>query len=133
MLPSIFILTAINPLGSQTSWLTSTNGSHTTMSAWSFPTTVGGRAPGSSTGSATSTASAPQLNAQLLPSSVPTRPTTPALSNAQVLGGYGYTGDAEKGFQAGQNHGEVPISNARVVAWMVLMWLPIVRALFCEK
>ncbi|KAL1721722.1 hypothetical protein EV715DRAFT_248647 [Schizophyllum commune] len=119
----------INPLGSQTSWLTSTNGSHTTMSAWSFPTTVGGRAPGSSTSSATSTASAPQLNAQLLPSSVPTRPTTPALSNAQVLGGYGYTGDAEKGLQAGHNHGEVPISNARVVAWMVLMWLPIALAL----
>lgn len=118
-----------NPLGSQTSWLTSTNASHATMSNWSFPTTVHSRVAGSSTASGSSNASMPQLNAQLLPSSAPSCPATPALSNAQVLGGYGHTGDAEQGMSAGLSNVEVPVSVMSVTAWLAFMWLPIALAL----
>ncbi|EGO02088.1 hypothetical protein SERLA73DRAFT_71232 [Serpula lacrymans var. lacrymans S7.3] len=71
-------------LGSQTSWLTSPSASQVTLSAWSYPTGRGD-------------ASTPDLNAELLPSTAVSRPVTPALASAQVLGGYGYTRDAEKG------------------------------------
>lgn len=107
-------------LGSQNSWLTSTNGSQTTLSAWSYPTThYEGtiRSP-----------SVQDLNAPLNGGS---RPITPAMANAQVLGGYGFAPgsyEAEKGLAAlaapvGTN---MEISVYRTIGWLFTIWVPLV-------
>lgn len=60
---------------SQTSWPTSSAGTHPTMSAWSFPPTQRG-------------GSVVDMHAKLLPPAVASRPTTPvALYTVQILGG----------------------------------------------
>jgi hypothetical protein len=103
-------------LGSQTSWLTSSNGSHATMSAWSYPTT---HHDGNSSAN---------LHVGLLPNSV-SRPSTPALASAQVLGGYGYTPkDSEKGLStlAAPAGTSLDISAYRAIGWLALNWLPLV-------
>ncbi|KAF9232790.1 hypothetical protein BU15DRAFT_54645 [Melanogaster broomeanus] len=100
-------------LGSQSSWLTSPAGSQATASAWSYPTTP-------------LTGSAVDIHAELLPHSISSRPATPALSSAKVLGGYGYTGDSEKGIASlAVTDSEVDISFYRYVFWMVSMWVPL--------
>ncbi|KAI6032195.1 hypothetical protein BKA83DRAFT_4210637 [Pisolithus microcarpus] len=100
-------------LGSQSSWLTSSAGTHPTMSAWSFPT-------------AHHVESVVDVRAGLLPTALDSRPTTPAaLSTAQVLGGYGYTTDSEKGIAslAAKECG-VEISYSRYVSWLLSIWVP---------
>jgi hypothetical protein len=103
-------------LGSQTSWLTSTNGSQTTLTAWSYPTHHEGTLQNAST---------PDLHTAL------NRPTTPALANAQVLGGYGYAPgslEAEKGLAAlaTPSGTQIDISISRLFTWLVTIWVPLV-------
>ena len=107
-------------LGSQSSWLTSSNGSHTTITSWSYPTTHHEDAipkvctPDVQTASTTSV----------------TRPITPALAEAQVLGGYGYAPgslEAEKGLEAlATSPGTIDISSYNVLGWSIMIWLPFV-------
>lgn len=106
-------------LGSQTSWLTSSNGSHATMSAWSFPATQA---------ESIRNASSTNLHTALLPSTavVSSRPGTPALSSAQVLGGYGYK-DSEKGPASSKaSNSSLDISVYRTIGWLLLIWIPLV-------
>ena len=105
-------------LGSQSSWLTSSNGSHTTVTTWSYPTTqYENTAPNVST---------PDLQTV----SAVTRPITPALAEAQVLGGYGYAPgghEAEKGLVAlATPSGTIDISLYSVLGWSIMIWLPLV-------
>ncbi|KAF8214014.1 hypothetical protein K438DRAFT_2009124 [Mycena galopus ATCC 62051] len=119
-------------LDSQTSWLTSTNGSQkTTLSAWSYPTT---HRPEEHEGS--HNGSTNNLNVELLPSShtAVTRPVTPAMANAKVLGGYGFapvTTDAEKSLAglAAAPGATVDISVYRAIGWFITIWLPFVLSL----
>jgi len=104
-------------LGSQNSWLTSTNGSHTTLTAWSYPTAYHEGTP--------STPSTPDLHSTI------NRPVTPALANAQVLGGYGYAPgslEAEKGLAAlaTPSGTHIDISISRLLTWLVTIWVPLV-------
>ena len=103
-------------LGSQTSWLTSTNRSRTTLSAWSYPTHYEGTIRNAST---------PDLSTAL------NSPTTPALANAQVLGGYGYAPgslEAETGLAAlaTPSGTQIDISISRFFTWLVAIWVPFV-------
>ncbi|KIY52333.1 hypothetical protein FISHEDRAFT_35514 [Fistulina hepatica ATCC 64428] len=109
-------------LGSQDSWLTSSAGTRPTMTAWSFPATRQ-----CSSSSSETNASVFDLNADLLPSPL-ARPSTPALSTAQVLGGYGYTGqeDIEK---ANKARASVNVSVLGTVSWLVMIWIPVALSL----
>ncbi|KAH7922976.1 hypothetical protein BV22DRAFT_1197017 [Leucogyrophana mollusca] len=100
-------------LGSQSSWLTSPSGSQVTLSAFSYPTTHHGP-------------SAADLHAELLPSTAVSRPATPALSSARVLGGYGYTADSEKGIASLAVTGsEIDVSFYRYACWLMSIWIPL--------
>ncbi|KAG1735416.1 hypothetical protein EDB19DRAFT_1724333 [Suillus lakei] len=103
-------------LGSQSSWLTSPSGSQISHSAWSYPTSHQGGV------------SAVDLNAELLLQV--TRPPTPALSSARVLGGYGYQGDSERGIASlAYNGNDVDISIYRYACWMMTIWVPLAFSL----
>ncbi|KAJ7167609.1 hypothetical protein C8R46DRAFT_1218540 [Mycena filopes] len=106
---------------SQTSWLTSTNGTHKTVSAWSYPTT---HHQEDHEGPASRNGSSINLTAELLPShTAVTRPGTPAMANANVLGGYGFApvqhSDAEKSLAAlaAAPGATIDISVYRAVGW----------------
>ncbi|TFK43801.1 hypothetical protein BDQ12DRAFT_643459 [Crucibulum laeve] len=106
-------------LGSQNSWLTSSNGSHTTVTAWSYPT--------SHHEGTVRNASSPDLHTALTAVS---RPVTPAMANAQVLGGYGYAPgsiEAEKGLEAlaTPSGTTVDISMYPALGWFITIWLPL--------
>ncbi|KAJ3785201.1 hypothetical protein GGU10DRAFT_8349 [Lentinula aff. detonsa] len=105
-------------LGSQNSWLSSSNESHTTLSAWSFPATQA---------ESVHNASSPNLHTTLLPSSaaVASRPVTPALSNAQVLGGYGYKDSEKEGGSAPLPDTALDVSVYRSLGWLILIWIPL--------
>ncbi|KAF5346032.1 hypothetical protein D9757_014278 [Collybiopsis confluens] len=108
-------------LGSQKSWLTSSAGSHSTISAWTYPTT---RAE------SIRNASSPNLDTALLPSTAvaSSRPVTPALSSAQVLGGYGYN-DSEKAATSPASGTSLDISVYRTIGWLLLIWIPLALSL----
>ncbi|KAF5333151.1 hypothetical protein D9611_002719 [Ephemerocybe angulata] len=102
-------------LDSQTSWMTSTQGSRTTVPAWSFPGTDAG--------------SLYTPSVQDFPVS-PSRPLmTPALATAQVLGGYGFGrhGSSEEGLSslAAAEGADVEISPRHVIGWFISVWLPL--------
>ena len=112
-------------LGSQSSWLTSSNGSHTTITSWSYPTTHHDDAiPNVST---------PDLQTVL--GTAVTRPTTPALADAQVLGGYGFAPgslEAEQGLAglAAPPGTIINISLYDALGWSIMIWLPLVSLCF---
>ncbi|KAF7355707.1 hypothetical protein MSAN_01488500 [Mycena sanguinolenta] len=118
-------------LDSQTSWLTSTNGSHrTVISAWSYPTTHHEEREG------TPNSSTNNLNAELLPSShtALSRPATPAMASAKVLGGYGFSPavvDSEKNLAAlaAAPGATVDISVYRAIGWLITIWVPLTLSL----
>ncbi|KAJ7482400.1 hypothetical protein B0H11DRAFT_2022803 [Mycena galericulata] len=118
-------------LDSQTSWLTSTNGTHKTVSAWSYPTTHHHQEDHESSHNGSSN----NLNAELLPSNTAvTRPSTPAMANAKVLGGYGFAPvhtDAEKSLAAlvAAPGATVDISVYRAIGWLITIWVPLVLSL----
>lgn len=104
--------------GSQTTWLTPTSGFNLTLSACSYPTTHHER-------------SAQDFNIPGLHSGM-TRPVTPALANAQVLGGYGHTFgsfEAEKGLAAlaTPSGTQIDISFLHLCTWLAIIWVPLVR------
>lgn len=106
-------------LDSQTSWLTSSNGSQTTLSAWSYPATV-------YEGSIRNVSS-PDFQTALTAVS---RPVTPAMANAQVLGGYGYAPgntEAEKGLAslAAPPGTNLNISVYPAIGWFLTIWVPL--------
>ncbi|KAJ7591515.1 hypothetical protein C8J56DRAFT_1014117 [Mycena floridula] len=105
-------------LGSQTSWLTSTNGSQVALSAWSYPTATGEHA-------SVSNCSSPNLHAELL-----ARSPTPAMADAQVLGGYGYNKDSERGISAlaAPVGTTLDISGYRAIGWFFQIWVPLALA-----
>ncbi|KAF8969332.1 hypothetical protein BDZ97DRAFT_1653772 [Flammula alnicola] len=108
-------------MGSQSSWLTSSNGSHTTVTSWSYPTTHHE--------DVIQTAST--LDFHTAPVS---RPLTPAMADAQVLGGYGYAPgglEAEKGLAALATPvgSTLEISIMPAIGWSVMIWLPLGFAL----
>ncbi|KAG6830156.1 hypothetical protein H0H87_008999 [Tephrocybe sp. NHM501043] len=105
-------------LESQTSWLTSTDGSHSTMSAWSYPTSV--------QDGNIHNANSPDLHTALTPVS---RPVAPKLANAKVLGGYGFAPgslQAEKGLAASPAPPgtTIGISMIRLLGWLLYIWVP---------
>ena len=108
-------------LGSQSSWLTSSNGSHTTITAWSYPAThYEDTIPNTST---------PDLQTAL--ATAVSRPNTPALADAQVLGGYGYAPgslEAENGLAAlaAPSGTIINISLYNALGWSIMIWLPLV-------
>ncbi|KAI6108940.1 hypothetical protein EDD16DRAFT_1737895 [Pisolithus croceorrhizus] len=56
--------------------------------------------------------------------------TPAALLTAQVLGGYGYTADSEKGIASLTTKGSgVEISYARYVSWLLSIWVPMALSL----
>ncbi|KAJ7129288.1 hypothetical protein C8R44DRAFT_776391 [Mycena epipterygia] len=118
-------------LESQTSWLTSTNGSQKTVSAWSYPTTHHHMEDQESSHNSSSN----NLNAELLPSNTAvTRPSTPAMANAKVLGGYGFaplSNDAEKSLAAlaAAPGATIDISMYRAIGWLITIWVPLVLSL----
>ncbi|RDB19888.1 hypothetical protein Hypma_012825 [Hypsizygus marmoreus] len=106
-------------LGSQTSWLTSTNGSQTTISAWSYPASMHE--------GTIRNASTPDIHTALTAVS---RPATPQMANAQVLGGYGYAPgslEAEKGLAAfaAPPGTTIDISMLRLLGWLIIIWVPL--------
>lgn len=113
-------------LGSQSSWLTSSDGSHTTLTAWSFPTASVPNASIADFQSAKDSVRNLQITLH-----GDSRPVTPALSSAQVLGGYGYAPgntEAEKGMSslATVDSTLTELSLRPVFAWSVTIWLPLV-------
>ena len=108
-------------LGSQSSWLTSSNGSHTTITAWSYPTTH--------YEDTTPSVSTPDLHTAL--TTADTRTNIPALANAQVLGGYGYAPsslEAENGLAAlaAPPGTVINISLYNTLGWSIMILLPLV-------
>lgn len=113
-------------IGSQSSWLTSTSGTRQTLSAWSFPTTHHTHLDPALVSAISSTH---DLNQELLQTS---RPTTPGMSQAQVLGGYGWSpiaSDKEKGLSSFSDVAptDVDISFWRIAGWLSSILLPWVR------
>jgi len=122
--------------GSQSSWLTSSAGSHTTVTSWSYPTTYHeGTIPNTSTHDLR-TAYSPDPRISYSPDPQTTayspepRPVTPAMADAQVLGGYGYAPggmEAEKGLSSLATPGtSIQISLLPAFTWSVTIWLPLV-------
>lgn len=115
-------------LGSQSSWLTEPSFAQTTLTAWSFPQSR-------PTTPASVSPSAVDLNDELLPSTVFSRSLTPAISSAQVLGGYGYsaeTAHTEKGHVglSAVPEGDLDVPVLRVVSWLIHLLVPFVSVFF---
>lgn len=124
--PDPFRATPAAPrMGSQSSWLSEPSVAPSTMTAWSFPATIAGSPY-------PMTASTLDVRADLLPNH--SRPVTPAMSNAQVLGGYGFSptpvslGMVEKGLSAftAAPAKNIDVSVYRLIGWLVLIWIPLV-------
>ncbi|KAF9057888.1 hypothetical protein BJ165DRAFT_86881 [Panaeolus papilionaceus] len=113
-------------MGSQSSWLTSSDGSHTTLTSWSYPTTHGHGQPVEGTGTLVPSSTPDYQKTAYSPSPSP-RPYTPGLADAQVLGGYGY---GHHGSETGLTSLAAPgttvdISLAPAIGWSVSIWLPL--------
>ncbi|KAI0720363.1 hypothetical protein C8T65DRAFT_736096 [Cerioporus squamosus] len=108
--------------GSQSSWLTEPSQYQATLSNWSFPTTHPPSPPPTA-------ASLPGLGTDLLPSTAVSRPMTPAMASAEVLGGYGYNAEAaqaEKGFNSFSSTAsrDLDMSIFRTAGWLLMIWVP---------
>ena len=112
--------------GSQASWLTEPSIAPSTVTAWSFTATRPASRPNTPGMSPQSTA---DLHAGLLRPPIPSRPQTPAISSAQVLGGYGFSDVSLTEKQAGLAavpEGDLDTNVPRVMAWLISVLLPCV-------
>ncbi|KAI0331260.1 hypothetical protein GY45DRAFT_642787 [Cubamyces sp. BRFM 1775] len=114
-------------MGSQSSWLTEPSTYQPTLSNWSFPSTHPPSPPPSA-------ATLPGLGTDMLPSTAVSRPMTPAMASAEVLGGYGYVPEnsqAEKGFNSfsSTSSGDLDMTIYRTIGWMLMIWVPLGLAL----
>jgi len=100
-------------LGSQTSWLTSTNGSHTSMPAWSFST----HEP--------SFYSTRMRDGHTSPTTASRHNNIPVLGTAQVLGGYGYASN-EVGKEPIASGMDLDVSISRNIGWFFFVLVPYV-------
>lgn len=110
--------------GSQASWLTEPSIAPSTVTAWSFPA---GRPPSRPNTPATFPQSTADLHAELLRPTVPSRPQTPAISSAQVLGGYGFSDVSlveKQAALAAVPEGDLNTGVARVAIWFTSVLLP---------
>ncbi|KAI0353082.1 hypothetical protein OH77DRAFT_1522848 [Trametes cingulata] len=109
-------------MGSQSSWLTEPSVYQPTLSNWSFPTTQPPSPPPSA-------ATLPGLGTDMLPSTAVSRPMTPAMASAEVLGGYGYVPEnqAETGFNSFTSHssGDLDMTIYRTIGWLLMIWVPL--------
>ncbi|KAI0776208.1 hypothetical protein BD413DRAFT_602672 [Trametes elegans] len=110
-------------MGSQSSWLTEPSQYQPTLSNWSFPTTQPPSPPPSA-------ATLPGLGSDMLPSTAVSRPITPAMASAEVLGGYGYVaenGQVEKGFGSfsSQASSDLDMTIYRTLGWLLMIWVPL--------
>lgn len=115
-------------LGSHNSWLSTSDGSHTELTAWSFPTAL------HETGVLDSDFQAAKGSIRDSQLQGPTRVNTPTLSSAQVLGGYGFAPgntEAEKGMSSllSEDGSLFEISAIPILSWLVTILLPLVSAL----
>ena len=109
-------------MGSQSSWLTEPSQYQPTLSNWSFPATQPPSPPHTA-------ASLPALGTDNLPSTAVSRPLTPAMASAEVLGGYGYTPEAaqaEKGFNSfsSTSSTDLDMTMFRTASWLLMIWVP---------
>ena len=112
--------------GSQASWLTEPSIAPSTVTAWSFPATRAASRPNTP---ATFPQSTADLHAELLRPNVPSRPQTPAISSAQVLGGYGFSDVSlveKQAALAAVPEGDLNTNTARVMIWLISVLLPCV-------
>lgn len=106
-------------LGSQTSWLTSSDGSRSTMSAWSFPTTTKNE-PSIYT---------PSMRGCHISSTLVSQSIDPVLGGAQVLGGYGFKpSQVEKAVPLCSSPpcSALDVSLIRNVGWFLFILVPYV-------
>jgi len=121
--------------GSQASWLTEPSIAPSTATAWSFPATRAASRPGTPGMFPQSTV---DLHSELLRPPVSSRPQTPAISSAQVLGGYGFSDVSLTEKQAGLAavpEGDLDTNVPRVMTWFITVLLPCVSyvyALYCQ-
>ena len=112
--------------GSQASWLTEPSIAPSTVTTWSFPANRPPSRPNTPSVFPQSTA---DLHAELLRPPIPSRPQTPAISSAQVLGGYGFSDVSlveKQAALAAVPEGDLDTSVARVVVWFITVLLPCV-------
>jgi hypothetical protein len=111
-------------LGSQSSWLTSSDGSHTTFTTWSFPANRENGVQNADVRTAVDSLPDLKLHGGFHP------PSPTSLSSAQVLGGYGFAPgntDAENGISSLlSNEAMVGISISSFFSWLVTILLPLV-------
>jgi hypothetical protein len=101
-----------------------------TVTAWSFPAARPASRPNTP---AMFPQSAADLHAELLRPSIPSRPQTPAISSAQVLGGYGFSDVSLVEKQAALvavPEGDLDTNWARVVIWFISVMLPCVSFVY---
>ena len=106
-------------LGSQTSWLTSSDGSRSTMSAWSFPTTTKDEP----------SIYAPSMRDCHTSSTLVSQSINPALGGAQVLGGCGFNpSQAEKAVPlcSSPPSSTLDVSLIRNGGWFLFILIPYV-------
>lgn len=117
--------------GSQASWLTEPSIAPSTVTAWSFPAARHASRPNTPAMFPQSTADLPS---ELLRATTPSRPQTPAISSAQVLGGYGFSDVSLVEKQAGLAavpDGDLDTNVPRVMIWFVSVLLPCVSSPLC--
>lgn len=111
--------------GSQASWLTEPSVAPSTVTAWSFPATHPAFRPDTPAMFPQSTA---DLHAELIRPTI-SRPQTPAISSAQVLGGYGFSDVSlveKQAALAAVPEGDLDTNVARVLIWFISVLLPCV-------
>ena len=116
--------------GSQASWLTEPSLAPSTATAWSFPANRPASRPNTPGMFPQSTV---DLHAELLRPAVPSRPQTPAISSAQVLGGYGFSDVSLTEKQAGLAavpEGDLDTNIPRVLIWFISVLLPCVSLIY---
>ena len=116
--------------GSQASWLTEPSIAPSTVTSWSFPAT---RPPFRPDTPGMFPQSAADLHAELLRPSAPSRPQTPGINSAQVLGGYGFSDASLVEKQAGLAavpEGDLDTNVPRVMTWFISALLPCVSFVY---